>query len=197
MNILDARLEYWSGTDFSNSPSAEILVDRVPDMDEFRYTFMPVDKTNPDGGRYYYAELNGFVSFFFARGPYTEEDGVVLSNPDQGYGGRHFKLQMVNGETHILRGPWSSNSSAMRIAGFPICVEVSYTDDPEAWKRGYTFFAGAVSREAMRQISLALPKDDDMHSWVWVENEYGGLMPGLVKSTHDKLAGRIYTLTEE
>lgn len=206
MNVLKAKLDYWTDTRFSNSPSAQILVEEAPVPSEYRYEYK---KAGGGGHRIYYAEQNGFVSFFFARGPYelidynlgTKQEPMIekvwASKQDEGYARRHFVLTMKNGETHVLRGPWSSNSHAVREAGFPTCVEVTYTDDPKVWEKGYTFYSGAVNRDMMKEISLALPKDDDMHSWVWVESELHHLMPGLVKSSHDRLAGAIYSLTEE
>lgn len=66
----------------------------------------------------YFAENDGYVSFF------------AYSGPDTGYGGASFHLltKQENGsiKEETLIGPWSSNSSSMARAGFPASVPVSW-----------------------------------------------------------------------
>jgi len=69
-------------------------------------------------GDLYYAcdERTGQVKYFSYNGP------------GGGYGGHKFTINMKDGTTKTLIGPWSSRASVMNGAGFPHCVEVVYVD---------------------------------------------------------------------
>ena len=122
MRALAAKVKWWEG--WGNDPALQLLVDGLPPLDAFRFE---------RNGAIYYAELEGAVRYY------------AYSKPDQGFGGRHFHITMKNGEEVILKGPWSSRPGEMRMYGFGPCVHVSITDDPLAFERGYTFFAGDVT----------------------------------------------------
>jgi hypothetical protein len=111
-------------------PQMALLVDKLPDHNELIY-----DVKNG----IYYAELDGYVSFFY------------YQSPGNGYAGREFVLNMKDGSAKTLKGPWSSNSASINAAGFGPCCEVSITDDPTAFDRGYTFYAAAVTIDVLRE----------------------------------------------
>lgn len=143
MKILDADIDWMERC--GNDPRIKILVDRMPRLEELTYQ---------QKGSLYFGELDGYVSFFF------------YQQPDEGYGGRHFDINMMDGSQKTLIGPWSSCSSVMNDAGFTPCTEVSITDDPEVWKRGHTFFAAAATVEILEpamKLCYEYPSWFDLH----------------------------------
>lgn len=124
MEILKMKVNWKEG--FANSPTLQILVSDIPIRDEMEFT---------NEGQLYFAEKDGYVSFF-AGNP---------EKPGRGFGGREFLLKMVDGSTTKLVGPFSSRASEMNAAGFIECMDVSITDDLEAYEQGYTFMAGHVT----------------------------------------------------
>lgn len=125
MNILDLKID-WSPK-FDNTPSVQVLVDEIP-----------TDLVYIDRHPFYFAEKDGFVSFFY------------YQKPGDGYGGRAFDIETDKGPK-VLKGPWSSNSDAMYAAGFPDTISVSITDDPQTLQRGFTFFAGHMLFEVIKE----------------------------------------------
>lgn len=123
MKILKAKVKDYD--QFDNLPTLEILVDKIPDNDSLIYE---------QKGSSYFAEKDGFVSFFY----YNE--------PGRGYGGRIFTINTKDGKKDLI-GPWSSNSKAMKDSGFMDSVGVSITDDPKVMEKGFTFFAGHITYE--------------------------------------------------
>ena len=124
MKILAARVNY--NENFDNPPRLEILVDEFPEV-QFEA------KVDGDGVAYF-GERDGLVQFYF-------------SDPrdKSGFGGRSFTLAMKDGSEKVITGAWSSNSSYMNSLGFTPSKEVTMTDSPEVWKRGYTFYAGHIT----------------------------------------------------
>lgn len=134
------------GLHWDNSPGIELLVTRNPSASEYVYEKRAYrDYGHTCDGHAYKAVAGDLVSFFHYAGP------------GSGYCGRHFKLEMWDGTEETLIGPWSSNSEAVNsvFVGYepehPLCMEASYTDSEDDWARGYTFFAGAVLVESVRQ----------------------------------------------
>lgn len=119
MKALNAKIDWMER--YANDPHLMLLVDHIPSLEEMRFDQLL---------SLYFAELDGYVSFF------------SYSQPDKGYGGRTFTLQMTDGSTKTLIGPWSSNPAAMEYAGFTPSIDCSLTDDPSAWEKGFNFFAG-------------------------------------------------------
>lgn len=113
----------------NNAPTLELLVSRIPKSEEHRYELRQ---------GLYFSEVEGFCSFF-------SWDGT----PDRGYGGRSFHITMKDGTETDLVGPWSSSSSAVSSVGFGPCADVNITDEPGAYERGYTFYAGSVTMELL------------------------------------------------
>jgi len=114
---------------WDNSPKLEIFVDKLPDHSELRFECK-------DG--LYYAELEGYVNFIFKRDP---------EEADNGFGGAHQKLTMQDGTELSFRGGWSSRAGVANELGFTECMDVALTDEPEAWKKGYTFMSAHVTYE--------------------------------------------------
>lgn len=125
MKALKAKIR-WS-KEWSNPPTLEILVDTLEEN-----LFYYHKKVNSN--TLWFAEKNGLVRFY-AENPRDRE----------GYAGHTFRIMTINGE-YDLKGPWSSRSGVMN-KYFKQCMEVSLTDDPDAYERGYTFYGGAVTLE--------------------------------------------------
>ena len=136
MKVIKARINWNDG--YANAPELQILVDRIPELSEFVF-----NKKGP----LYFAELDGAVKFFY------------YDRPGDGYGGCNFTVKLDTGEEVILKGPWSSNSVAMNSAGFTDSIPVSMTDKPEAFEKGYTFYASHITvdlaKEACKKIQGA------------------------------------------
>jgi hypothetical protein len=134
MKILKAKLDFMEK--FCNPPKLQVLVDSLPDTDHMIY------KKNSKYGLYF-AEKDGFVNFF----SYT--------TAGNGYGGRHFALQVEQEDgsikEEILKGPWSSRASVMNRFFDTQSMEVSIIDNPEAFERGYTFYAGAITLDFAKE----------------------------------------------
>jgi hypothetical protein len=87
---------------WGNSPMLEIEIEEeFPPLEEFLYKEIRLSH-----GTAYWAEKNGFVSFFW-HDPKNE----------RGYGGWEFSLRVHTGpdesEVRIIKGPWSSRSGTM------------------------------------------------------------------------------------
>lgn len=128
MKLLKGKVNWMEG--FANEPTLQILVDKMPDLKDLRYQ-------EKEG--IYYAECDGYVSFYY------------YVRPDDGFGGRHFHITMENGEEKVLKGPWSSNAGSVNRVGFGPCVDVSIIDDPRSYDRGYTFYAGHVTHKFIEE----------------------------------------------
>lgn len=65
----------------------------------------------------YFAEKDGFVSFFYYQAP------------GEGFGGSHFTLNMKDGTKKTLIGPWSSRAGAMNCRFEQQCLDVVYNNN--------------------------------------------------------------------
>jgi len=104
----------------------QVLVPRIPELSEFSF------EQRHD---IWYAEKDGIAMHFCWHGPENAH----------GFDGRHFNIRTTAGEEVILKGPWSTRAGVVNAEGFGPCVDVSLTDDPEAFSRGYTFIAGSIT----------------------------------------------------
>jgi len=133
MKILDARINWneW----YCNDPELQVLVDKIPEHKDLNYK---VKQANYGTVIYnlYLAEKEGYVAFLAWSG--TKNDG--------GYCGAEWQI-IANGKPITVRGPWSSRSGVMNGHFETQCMEVAITDDPEAFKKGYTFIGGALTVE--------------------------------------------------
>ncbi len=124
MKVLDARINWREG--WANAPDLELLVDRIPALDEMRFQVHAM--------WCYFAELDGYISFY-------------IDDPHNhwGFAGRHFDLEMVDGSKVILEGPWSSRAGACNKLGLTPSVDVALTDRPEQWGSGMSLSTGHVT----------------------------------------------------
>lgn len=102
MNILSARIDW--NDEYDNPANLVIRVDSIPPSEDLCYE---------KKGSYYFAEQNGYVSFFFDD-PKNHE----------GYGGSRFDLTMKDGSKVTLVGPWSGNPMGAASVGFPKSYDV-------------------------------------------------------------------------
>jgi len=129
MRVIAGRVDWMPR--WANRPELKLLVDRICGIDEMVFS-------ERDG--LCYAELDGDVHFLY-------DDP---SNP-QGFGGREFKIRMVDGSERILSGPWSSRAGVANMRGFGPCVDAMLMDDQRQWQKGYTFVAGHCTVEMVRK----------------------------------------------
>ena len=121
MKLLKAKVDWMEK--FGNDPRLKVLVDKVPNKEDLRYSYK---------NGLYYAELDGYVSFFSYRGP------------GNGFGGNVFDIVMTDGRNVSLVGPWSSRAAVANSVGFGPCLDVSITENPDSYERGYTFCSGHI-----------------------------------------------------
>lgn len=136
MNVLDAKMDWNLG--YANPPKLKLLVDNYPE-----------DLIYEKKGNLYFAHKEGYASFF-----------KVDPNDHSGFGGRVFHIKVKEGgeiREVSLRGPWSSRPGVMNRYFHPHVVDVSYTNDPKVWERGYTFFGGAVSVPLAMKAIMMIP----------------------------------------
>lgn len=105
MKLVSHKVNMYEG--FANDAKYEIRVDTLPELSDLRYE---------KRGDLYFAEKDGYVSFY------------AYSGPGEGYAGRHFPITLVDGTEVVLKGPWSSRPAVMLTAGFPECVDVIIND---------------------------------------------------------------------
>lgn len=130
MKVLNISVDWHVG--WANNPTIKLLVDKIPHHDELRYS--------REGG-IWYAELDGYVSFYSWQGPGNEG----------GFGGREFKIKTTSGRGITLKGPWSSRAGDVNREGFGPCLDVSMTDKMDAWERGYTFNAASATKKVVQE----------------------------------------------
>ena len=138
--IIKGRVRWYEG--YANNPELELLIDRDPPHEEFRFQHRQ---------GLWYAAKDGVVHFFSYEPP-TDGRPMTEWPSHGGFGGSHFDLTMEDGSVVTLKGPWSSRASAMHFVGFPDTVEGSVTDDPAVLDRGYTFHHGAVTLELLERF---------------------------------------------
>jgi hypothetical protein len=110
----------------------QILVDSIPKRHRIRY----IKK-----GPIYYGELEGYVHF------------IYYERPGEGFGGAEYKMHMQDGSVKVLKGPWSSSASTVNGLGLGPCADVSMTDDPKVFKRGYTYLARSITMPLMEEAA--------------------------------------------
>lgn len=140
MKILDAQVVTWGST--YRPHHLQILVDNIHREDKV------YDVIEDENGATYLSVTDGIVSFFY-------------HNPknEHGYGDRTFNLTMRDGTERVVKGPWSSNNSWIRQLFGVDSFHVSYTEDPEVFKRGYTFYAGDITID-LAQEAMKLTGDE-------------------------------------
>lgn len=127
MKIIDS----WVVWDW-NRPILRIVVDKTPDLADLRYT---------RSDSLWYAELDGYVSFFH----WLEKEG-----DNGGFGSAKYDITMVDGRKKTLLGPWSSRAGALNQRGFGPCVDVDLYANGKAWLVGRAVTL-AFAREAIKR----------------------------------------------
>lgn len=122
MKIINAKVDWMK--DWHNYPVLQVLVDKIPKLDEMVYE---------ERNGIYYSENGGYTHYLYYK------------SPGDGFGGSVFNLKMKEGSTRNLVGPWSSRAGCVNAQKFGFIMDVSITDDPKVFERGYTFIAGAIT----------------------------------------------------
>lgn len=122
MKILNIKVDWMK--DWHNHPVLQVLVDKIPKLDEMVYE---------ERNGIYYAEKDGYAHYLY----YTA--------PGDGFGGSVFDVKMKDGGTRSLKGPWSSRAGCVNAQKFGFIMDVHITDKPDVFERGYTFMAGAIT----------------------------------------------------
>jgi hypothetical protein len=138
MKILKGKVDWKEG--LANRPSLYLLVDEIPSRGDMRFQLH--DKGGTIDGGLYFAERDGFCSFFSHHG----------SGNNGGFGGNKYDITMVDGSLKTLHGPWSSNAGEMNERGFGPCVEARFATDPTD-THGQTFANGAVLLSKLREAA--------------------------------------------
>lgn len=135
MKILKGQVDWMEGR--ANRPHLYLLVDKIPTLDDMRFR---------EREGYYFAENDGFCTFYSWRG----DNG-------RGFGGAHFPITMADGEKRTLKGPWSSNSGTMNEHGFGPCMEAALTTDRDAFeKRSGVRLGAAVLVSKLREYASVI-----------------------------------------
>ena len=135
MNILDMYVNWMS--DVGNDPHLEVLVDKIPTTDKFRFDMED---------NLYFAQHEGYCRFFY-------------DSPNKtGFGGSKFTLHMKTGEIVTLNGPWSSRSGCTNKIGFEPCAGVSITDEPQSFINGQFMSAHMTIKKLNEALPHFLPR---------------------------------------
>jgi hypothetical protein len=130
MKPVSCSVEWYEG--YSNDPRLQIVIDEYPKGLRYEHKQESL----------WFAEKDGYVSFYSWKGPGDEE----------GYCGRCYPITTINGEEVTLRGPWSSRSGVMNKYFTPQCLDVSIKT---VEKLNSCWCAGAVTLEfALEAIKL-------------------------------------------
>jgi hypothetical protein len=108
VNIEDAEVEWREGV--ANPPQLVVYVDETPD-----YTDLTFEGSVEDGFWYGEDPETGYVEFFSWDG--GQQDG---------FGGRHYEIELEDGGAQVLKGPWSSRAGVANEKGFGPCVKALY-----------------------------------------------------------------------
>jgi len=171
MKALKLRVDWMFG--WMNSARIQLLVDRLPPYQDLRWHNYPLHTNHTDenknGHGLYLARHGGYVNMLSYRGP------------SEGYGGRHFHLQMDDGTERTLIGPWSGNSgfcnSYYSAPGeeYGHITECRITEETHVWKEGFTFYSGHVEVPWLREAMATLRPDLQLvEEWVEMESQMSG-----------------------
>ena len=152
--VLGVRLQYMlepAGRRYSNSPGIAIRLEGV--LETWGWLHRQ-DKER----RLFYAINDGLVAHHHHSGDDRNEGG---------YGGRAFRIQMEDGSTKVLAGPWFGSSGVSEVVGEPT-MEVTifdqhykpFTDKPDDWGTG-TFGCNITLSKIREIIHLARPVDGE------------------------------------
>lgn len=133
MQIIKGRVNWNEG--WNNGPHFELLIDAIPMDEELTYKKIP-----ENGGVTYFAELDGYVHFFYSN-----------SNRTGGCGG---VCRLEDGTIEQVGGAWSSRAGAVNtlLPTAEHVVDAYVIDDPIAYQKG-RFGAGAVTVKALMEAA--------------------------------------------
>ena len=97
MKVLKAEINWYEG--YANDPNFIMHVDSMPDNDEFIFE---AKELTPERTLYFAEHESGLVRFY-----------CHDTRNESGYGGSSVTLNMKDGSTKTIKGPWSSRSGAM------------------------------------------------------------------------------------
>lgn len=137
MKILDLKVNWWDG--YGNDPTFQVLVDNLPNREDMRFE----QKENC-----YFAELDGYVQFFF------------YDKPGDGYGGAIFNIVMKDGSTKELKGPWSSRSGVMNNLGFTPSLDVDICTNQKDWENNRVNYGGNITLSLLQEYLKNNPITD-------------------------------------
>jgi len=136
---------------FANTPRLLILIDKIPSRKDLIYDTKRFQDDN-GSGILVYAEKNGYVDFEWGYDNRVSQTGAL--------GG---VFQTSEGEKISLQGAWRGSAGAVNREGFGPCIECAITTDLMAWKRGYTFFARAITVPLARILVQSIHPDLRLH----------------------------------
>lgn len=110
MEIQDAEVQWHE--DQLNDPELILYVDETPDRPELEY------HGSKESGLWYAEHESGYVDFFSWSG-----------GQGDGYSGRSFDIQTVDGDEVTLKGPGASRAGVLNKAGYGPCLDVVYYTD--------------------------------------------------------------------
>jgi len=113
VEIEDAEVDWRE--DVGNPPRLVLYVNEVPN-----YTDLTFQGSKDEGFWYGEDSDTGYVEFFAWSG--GQQDG---------FGGRHYEIKLKDGDTQILKGPWSSRAGVANNMGYGPCVKALYRTSPE------------------------------------------------------------------
>lgn len=113
MEIQDAEVDWKK--ELGNDPQLILYVDEV-----LNYTDLEFEGSREQGFWYGEDDDTGYVEFFAWSG--GEQDG---------FGGRHYEIETVDGEEVTLKGPWSSRAGIANNLGYGPCVKTLYRTHPD------------------------------------------------------------------
>lgn len=130
MKVIDAKVDWFKG--YCNNPHLQVLVDKEPSQNDL------VWQKKDD---IYYVVQDGYVNHYRYKGP------------GQGFGGSVITIKMQDGSIVKLKGPFSTRASILNYLSVTQCVDVSLTDKPKDFKRGYTFISSCITLDLAVQAA--------------------------------------------
>jgi len=96
-----------------------------------------------------------------------------------GFNGRHYEIETVDGEQVTLKGPWSSRAGIMNKAGYGPCLDCLYRTHPEQLGGR----SGAITLEAAEEaidqyveedVELERVEKFDLNEPYYIPQKIGG-----------------------
>lgn len=188
MEIIASRINWWLG--YMNSPELELLVDELPQHHLYKKYLIGYINDSAKNERkdvyLYHSEVNGFVNKY------------TYSGKGEGFGGRSFTLQLTDGTTETIVGPYDS----AWINSMPVERYHSVTLHVGNW--GNIGYGGYVTESKLNQIindnhPYAELKDDNIVRAGYASDYPSKSWHGLLKKSkqeYDPFTLSIYWLPE-